>query len=69
MRGFRPSPDRTITFQNGSFRSFPELRWVLSDIGQLVPTVNVRGGALVLPWEWYDIGASISTMMDGRVAP
>lgn len=27
MRGFPPSPDRLITFQNGSFRSFPELRW------------------------------------------
>lgn len=29
MRGFPPSPDRLITFQNGSFRNFPELRWAL----------------------------------------
>lgn len=27
MRGFPPPADRLITFQNGSFRSFPELRW------------------------------------------
>jgi len=24
MKGLPPAPDRTITFQNGSFRSFPE---------------------------------------------
>ncbi|MGY4459787.1 hypothetical protein ACVWYI_003747 [Bradyrhizobium sp. LB13.1] len=27
MKGFPPAPDRTVSFQNGSFRSFPELRW------------------------------------------
>lgn len=45
MRGFPPPPDRTITFQDGSFRSFPELRWAWSNIRQLVPTVNVWRGA------------------------
>ena len=45
MQGFPPPPDRTITFQNGSFRSFPELRWAWSNIRQLVPTVNVWRGA------------------------
>ena len=44
MQGFPPPPDKTITFQNGSFRSFPELRWAWSNIRQFVPTVNVWRG-------------------------
>ena len=69
MQGFPPPPDKTITFQNGSFRSFPELRWAWSNIRQLVPTVNVwrgEGPASVLPREEHDIGASASVTMDGR---
>jgi CubicO group peptidase (beta-lactamase class C family) len=69
MQGFPPAPDRTITFQDGSFRSFPELRWAWSNIRQLVPTVNVwrgPGPASVLPREDHDIGASKSVTMDGR---
>ena len=69
MQGFPPPQDRTITFQNGSFRSFPELRWAWSNIRQLVPTVNVWRGAgpvSVLPREDHDIGASASVTMDGR---
>jgi CubicO group peptidase (beta-lactamase class C family) len=69
MQGFPPPPDKTIIFQDGSFRSFPELRWAWSNIRQLVPTVNVwRGAGLasVLPREEHDIGASASVTMDGR---
>jgi hypothetical protein len=69
MQGFPPPPDKTITFHNGSFRSFPELRWAWSNIRQLVPTVNVwrgEGLASVLPREEHDIGASTSVTMDGR---
>ena len=69
MQGFPPPPDKTITFQNGSFRSFPELRWAWSNIRQLVPTVNVwrgAGPASVLPREEHDIGTSASVTMDGR---
>jgi CubicO group peptidase (beta-lactamase class C family) len=69
MQGFPPPRDKTITFQNGSFRSFPELRWAWSNIRQLVPTVNVwrgAGPASVLPREEHDIGASASVTMDGR---
>lgn len=69
MQGFPPPPDKRITFQNGSFRSFPELRWAWSNIRQLVPTVNVWRGAepaSVLPREEHDIGASASVTMDGR---
>ena len=69
MQGFPPPPDKTITFHNGSFRNFPELRWAWSNIRQLVPTVNVwrgPGPASVLPREDHDIGASKSVTMDGR---
>ena len=69
MQGFPPPPDKTITFQDGSFRSFPELRWAWSNIRQLVPTVNVwrgAGPASMLPREAHDIGASKSVTMDGR---
>jgi CubicO group peptidase (beta-lactamase class C family) len=69
MQGFPPPPDKLITFHNGSFRSFPELRWAWSNIRQLVPTVNVwrgAGPASVLPREEHDIGASASVTMDGR---
>jgi hypothetical protein len=67
MQGFPPAPNRTITFQDGSFRSFPELRWAWSNIRQLVPTVNVsRGGRLAspLPRAEQDIGTVASTMME-----
>jgi CubicO group peptidase (beta-lactamase class C family) len=69
MQGFPPPDDRTITFQNGSFRDFPELRWAWSHVRQLVPTVNVwrgTGGASALPREERDIGGSESITMDGR---
>ena len=69
MQGFPPTPDKTITFHNGSFRSFPELRWAWSNIRQLVPTVNVwrgAGPASLLPRQEHDIGASASVTMDGR---
>jgi len=69
MQGFPPPNDKLITFQDGSFRSFPELRWAWSNIRQLVPTVNVwrgAGPASNLPRAERDIGASTSTTMDGR---
>jgi CubicO group peptidase (beta-lactamase class C family) len=69
MQGFPPPQDKTITFHDGSFRSFPELRWAWSNIRQLVPTVNVwrgAGPASALPREEHDIGASASVTMDGR---
>jgi CubicO group peptidase (beta-lactamase class C family) len=69
MQGFPPPPDKLITFKNGSFRNFPELRWAWSNIRQLVPTVNVwrgAGPASVLPRAEHDIGASKSVTMDGR---
>lgn len=46
MQGSTPPPGKTITFQNGSFRSFPKPRWAWSSISQFVPSLNVaQGGA------------------------
>jgi CubicO group peptidase (beta-lactamase class C family) len=69
MQGFPQPRDKTITFQDGSFRRFPELRWAWSNIRQLVPTVNVWRGAgptSVLPRAEQDIGSSACVTMDGR---
>lgn len=69
MKGFPPPADRLITFEDGSFRSFPQLRWAWSNLRQLVPTVNVwrgDGPGSDLPRAERDIGASASTTMDGR---
>ncbi|KZD24287.1 hypothetical protein [Tardiphaga robiniae] len=34
-RSRAPPQDKTITFHDGSFRNFPELRWAWSNIRQL----------------------------------
>jgi CubicO group peptidase (beta-lactamase class C family) len=69
MKGFPPPPDKAIAFADGSFRSFPQLRWAWSNIRQLVPTVAVwRGSGLAspLPRAEQDLGPLRFTTMDGR---
>ncbi|MET0676636.1 MAG: serine hydrolase [Bradyrhizobium sp.] len=69
MQGFPPQPDKLVTFHDGSFRNFPELRWSWSNVRRLVPTANVwrgAGPASVLPRAEQDIGGSVSVTMDGR---
>jgi CubicO group peptidase (beta-lactamase class C family) len=69
MQGFPPPADKAITFADGSFRQFPQLRWAWSNIRQLVPTINVwrgAGPASVLPRDEQDLGKVKATTMDGR---
>lgn len=69
MRGFPPALDRTVRFDDGSFRNFPESRWAWSNVRQLVPTVNVWRGAgprSELQRAEQDIGQTASVTMDGR---
>lgn len=69
MQGFPPPPDKAITFADGSFRSFPQLRWAWSNIRQLVPTVGVwrgKGPPSLLPEAPQDLGRITLTTMDGR---
>jgi CubicO group peptidase (beta-lactamase class C family) len=44
MVGSPPPPDRVIRFANGSFYSFPQLRWSFSNYRQMVATSNVSRG-------------------------
>ncbi|TIP69275.1 MAG: serine hydrolase [Mesorhizobium sp.] len=41
MKGFPPSARTQITFEGGRHLAFPEIRWSLSHMRELVPTVNV----------------------------
>jgi CubicO group peptidase (beta-lactamase class C family) len=69
MTGFPPRREKAITFADGSFRQFPQLRWAWSNIRQLVPTVGVWRGqdpASVLPRAERELGNVALTTMDGR---
>ena len=69
MTGFPPAPDKAVTFADGSFRKFPQLRWAWSNIRQLVPTIDVwrgSGPASALPRDVQDLGKVKATTMDGR---
>ena len=69
MTGFPPPPDKAVTFADGSFRQFPQLRWARSNIRQLVPTVTVwrgQGPASRLPRDEQDLGRVALMTMDGR---
>lgn len=53
MQGTPPAPGAQIRFEDDGFLDFPQIRWTLSHLRELVPTVNVwRGGAAV-----SDLGA------------
>ncbi len=45
MEGAPPPPDKRIRFQDDRFLEFPEIRWTLSHMRELCPTVNVWRGA------------------------
>jgi CubicO group peptidase (beta-lactamase class C family) len=69
MTGFPPAPDKAVTFADGSFRAFPQLRWAWSNIRQLVPTINVWRGVgpvSALPRSEQDLGKVKATTLDGR---
>ncbi|WP_309142515.1 serine hydrolase [Bradyrhizobium sp. sGM-13] len=71
MRGTPPTADKRITFESDSFMDFPQIRWSLSHLRELVPTLNIwrgQGGpsALDRSDKSADIGALTFTDMDGR---
>lgn len=41
MQGFPPPTNKQITFEGGRYMNFPEIRWSLSHMRELVPTVSV----------------------------
>lgn len=44
MVGAPPPPDRLVSFADGSYFRFPQLRWSVSNFRQLMPTMNVSRG-------------------------
>lgn len=45
MQGTPPPPDKQVRFADDRFLDFPQIRWSLSHMRELVPTVNVWRGA------------------------
>ena len=45
MQGFPPKKEAIIQFSDGSFYSWPQLKWSVNNIQQLVPTKTVWRGA------------------------
>ncbi len=44
MVGSPPPPDRIVNFADGSYFQFPAMRWSVSNMRQLMPTMNVSRG-------------------------
>ncbi len=44
MVGSPPPPDKTLRFDDGSYFTFPAMRWSVSHFRQLMPTINVSRG-------------------------
>ncbi len=73
MQGAPPSPDKRVRFQDDRFLDFPQIRWSLSHMRELSPTVNVwRGNAMLSalgapgPSDESDIDALVFNDMQGR---
>lgn len=69
MSGYPPAEAQRITFADGSFRAFPQLRWSWSNFRQLMPTKNVwrgRGPSSVLRRAEQPLERLPLTTMDGR---
>ncbi|MBC5763151.1 serine hydrolase domain-containing protein [Ramlibacter albus] len=71
MQGSPPAPGKRIRFADDNFLSFPQIRWSLSHMRELVPTVNVWRGegqasSLGEPGDGAAIDALTFTDMNGR---
>ena len=72
MEGSPPAAEKTIRFGDGSFYSFPRMRWSFSHMRELVPTVNVWRGnepaTALARADRSDIDAIAFSTMDGKPA-
>ena len=51
MEGFPPPPERIIQFKDGTYRQWPQLRWTMCNLQQLVPTKTIwNGGGYPAPY-------------------
>lgn len=62
MRGAPPSADKRITFESGTFRDFPQIRWSFSHMRELMPTANVwRGRGPLSQFKSSDMSSEIDS--------
>lgn len=57
MQGVPPPPHKIVRFEDDQFLNFPQNRWALSHMRELVPTVNVWRG----PGRRFDLGRPAAT--------
>lgn len=63
MRGAPPPADKRVTFESDSFLDFPQIRWSLSHMRELMATVNVwRGEGAPSHFERHDRTAEINAL-------
>jgi CubicO group peptidase (beta-lactamase class C family) len=60
MQGAPPSQDKLIRFEDDRFLEFPQIRWALSHMRELLPTVNV--------WRGPQAAGSLGTPADAGAA-
>jgi CubicO group peptidase (beta-lactamase class C family) len=57
MQGSPPPLDRRIRFKDGNFLGFPQIRWALSHLRELMPTASVARGSGAA----RDLGSAVDT--------
>ncbi|WP_081158909.1 serine hydrolase domain-containing protein [Ensifer aridi] len=64
MRGAPPPVNKRITFEGGTFRDFPQIRWSFSHMRELMPTMNVwRGRGTPSQFERNDMSAALDALI------
>jgi CubicO group peptidase (beta-lactamase class C family) len=69
MQGAPPPADKVVKIADGSFRTFPNMRWAFSNLRQLTPTKAVPRGPgqpSGLPRAEQDLSGIAATTMDGK---
>jgi hypothetical protein len=72
MRGFPPPPEVRLSFHDGSFYGWPQLRWTFSNIGQLVLTRTAWrwfGAARVLDGQATTVRTGLASTVDPATPP
>ncbi|MBB6305579.1 MULTISPECIES: serine hydrolase domain-containing protein [Rhizobium] len=72
MNGAPSVAEKCVTYESDTFLDFPQIRWSLSHMRELRPTLNVRrGGSVSSPLEYEDMSETIDALtftdMNGRV--
>jgi CubicO group peptidase (beta-lactamase class C family) len=61
MQGAPPADDRRIRFRDDKFLKFPEIRWSLSHVRELLPTIPV--------WRGSGAPSDLGALTEGAMAP